>query len=74
MKVVRRRGLRQQATTRAIGRIVSRNTILDRVWDCDFDPHTNIVESRVCHLREKIDRPFPLKLLRTVRKFGYVLG
>ena len=56
------------------GRIVSRNTILDRVWDCHFDPHTNVVESRVCHLREKIDRPYARKLLRTVRGFGYVLG
>ena len=56
------------------GRIVSRNTILERVWDCGFDPHTNVVESRICHLREKIDRPFERKLLRTERGFGYALG
>jgi len=56
------------------GRIVSRNTILERVWNFDFDPHTNVVESRVCHLRGKIDRPFARKLVRTVRGFGYVLG
>lgn len=56
------------------GRVVSRNTILDRVWNYSFDPHTNVVESRVYHLREKIDRKSARKLLRTVRGFGYVLG
>ena len=56
------------------GRVVSRNTILDRVWNYSFDPHTNVVESRVYHLREKIDRQSARKLLRTVRGFGYVLG
>ncbi len=56
------------------GRVVSRNTILDRVWNYSFDPHTNVVESRVYHLREKIDRHSDRKLIRTVRGFGYVLG
>ena len=56
------------------GRVVSRNTILDRVWNYSFDPHTNVVESRVYHMREKIDRQSARKLLRTVRGFGYVLG
>ncbi len=56
------------------GRVVSRNTILDRVWNYSFDPHTNLVESRVYHLREKIDRNSERKLIRTVRGFGYVLG
>lgn len=56
------------------GRVVTRNTILDRVWNYSFDPHTNVVESRVYHLREKIDRRFNRKLIRTVRGFGYVLG
>ncbi len=56
------------------GRVVSRNTILDRVWNYRHDPHTNVVESRVYHLREKIDRRSDRKLIRTVRGFGYVLG
>ncbi len=56
------------------GRVVTRNTILDRVWNYSFDPHTNVVESRVYHLREKIDRRFDRKLIRTVRGFGYALG
>ena len=56
------------------GRVVSRATILERVWDYDFDPHTNVVDSRVCHLRDKIDRGTGHKLIKTVRGFGYVLG
>ena len=56
------------------GRVVSRATILERVWDYDFDPHTNVVDSRVCHLRDKIDRGADRKLIKTVRGFGYVLG
>ena len=56
------------------GRVVSRNTILERVWNYDFDPHTNVVEVRVCRLREKIDRGASRKLISTVRGFGYVLG
>jgi DNA-binding response OmpR family regulator len=56
------------------GRVVSKNTILERVWDYDFDPHTNVVEARVCRLREKIDRSSTRKLITTVRGFGYVLS
>ncbi len=56
------------------GRVVSRTTILERVWDYDFDPHTNVVDSRVCRLREKVDRDSERKLIKTVRGFGYVLG
>lgn len=55
------------------GRIVSKSTIIDRVWDYSFTPNTNAVEARVCCLRNKIDRDFSPKLLHTVRKFGYVL-
>lgn len=56
------------------GRVVGRTTILERVWNYDFDPRTNVVDSRVCRLREKIDRASEKKLIRTIRGFGYVLG
>ena len=56
------------------GRVVSRTTILQHVWEYNFDTQTNIVEARVCRLREKIDKDFDRKLIRTVRGFGYVLG
>ena len=55
------------------GRVVSKTTILDRVWDYSFSPHTNAVEVCVCRLRDKIDAGSSVKLLHTVRKFGYVL-
>lgn len=55
------------------GRVVSKTTIMQHVWEYDFDTGTNIVESRMCHLREKMDKPFGKQLIRTVRGFGYVL-
>jgi len=55
------------------GHIVSRTMILEHVWEYNFDPQTNIVETRLCRLREKIDKEFDRKLIRTVRGFGYVL-
>lgn len=59
---------------RNTGRVVSKSTIIEHVWGYDFDPGTNVVEARVCRLRDKVDRPFPRKLIRTVKGFGYVLG
>ncbi len=58
---------------RNAGQIVSKNMIIEHVWEYNFDPQTNIVETRMCRLREKIDKPFERKLLHTVRGFGYVL-
>ena len=58
---------------RNAGRVVSKTMIMEHVWEYNFDPRTNIVESRICRLREKIDKPFKTKLLHTVRGFGYVL-
>ena len=55
------------------GHVVSRMTIMKHVWEYHFDTQTNIVESRVCRLRDKIDKPFQRKLIHTVRGFGYVL-
>ena len=55
------------------GKVVSKTMILSHVWDYTFDPQTNIVDVLVSRLREKIDRPFDHKLLRTVRGVGYVL-
>ncbi len=58
---------------RNTGRVVSKTMIMEHVWEYNFDPQTNIVETRVCRLRDKIDKPFPVKLIHTVRGFGYVL-
>lgn len=55
------------------GRVVSKTMIMEHVWDYNFDPESNVVESRICHLREKIDLPHTSKLIHTVRGAGYVL-
>jgi two-component system OmpR family response regulator len=58
---------------RSAGRVVSKTMIMENVWDYHFDPQTNVVESRIYKLREKIDRDYPVKLIHTVRGVGYVL-
>jgi two-component system OmpR family response regulator len=58
---------------RNTGRVVSKTMIMEHVWDYYFDPQTNVVESRIYKLREKIDKPFGVKLIHTVRGVGYVL-
>ena len=58
---------------RNAGRVVSKTMIMEHVWDYNFDPETNIVESRICRLRDKIDRPFEKKMIHTIRGVGYVL-
>ena len=54
-------------------RIVSKSMIMEHVWDYNFDPHTNVVEARVCKLRDKIDKDFDTPLIHTIRGVGYVL-
>ncbi|MBT3377410.1 MAG: response regulator transcription factor [Lentisphaerae bacterium] len=58
---------------RNAGRVVSKTMIMEHVWEYNFDPQTNVVEARVCRLRDKVDRPFADKLIHTVRGVGYVL-
>lgn len=58
---------------RNAGRVVSKTMIMENVWDYNFDPQTNVVESRIYKLREKIDKGFPIKLIHTVRGVGYVI-
>lgn len=58
---------------RNAGRVVSKTMIMEHVWDYNFDPQTNVVEARICRLRDKIDRDFSKKLIHTIRGVGYVL-
>jgi two-component system OmpR family response regulator len=53
------------------GRVVSKTMIIEHVWDYSFDPQTNIVEARICKLRDKVDRGFEPKLIHTLRGVGY---
>ena len=58
---------------RNANRIVSKSMIMEHVWDYNFDPHTNVVEARVCKLRDKVDKEFATPLIHTIRGAGYVL-
>lgn len=55
------------------GEVQSRTIIADHVWDMNFDSDTNVVEVAIRRLRAKLDDPYPVKLLHTVRGVGYVL-
>jgi two-component system OmpR family response regulator len=58
---------------RNAGNVVSKTMIMEHVWDYNFDPQTNVVEVRICKLRDKIDNDFDKKLIHTVYGAGYVL-
>ena len=58
---------------RNAGRVVSKTMIMEQVWQYNFDPQTNVVEARICRLRDKIDKDCPQKMIHTVRGVGYVL-
>ena len=58
---------------RRAGQVLSRTLIAEAVWDMNFDSDTNVVDVNVRRLRSKVDDPFPLKLIHTVRGAGYVL-
>jgi len=55
------------------GNIVSRDQILDNVWDINFDMNTNVVDVYITYLRKKIDKPFATKLIHTIKGLGYVI-
>ena len=57
---------------RRVGEVLSRTLISESVWDMNFDSDTNVVDVNVRRLRSKVDDPFPVKLIHTVRGAGYV--
>lgn len=57
---------------RNAGKVVSKTSILQHVWGYDFDPATNVVETRICRLREKLEDSSGRSCIRTIRGFGYV--
>lgn len=54
------------------GEVLSRTQIASQVWDINFDSDTNVIEVAIRRLRAKIDDPFDMKLIHTVRGVGYV--
>lgn len=55
------------------GQIITKTTLLEKVWDFNFNPGTTIIETHISKLRQKIDKPFDTPLLHTVRNMGYCL-
>jgi DNA-binding response OmpR family regulator len=58
---------------RNAGRVVTKTMILSHIWDYSFDPQTNVVDVLVCRVRNKVDKGFDKKLIKTLRGMGYVL-
>ena len=52
---------------------LSKTLILEKIWNFNFDPQTNVVDVLVCRLRSKIDKDYDQKMIRTIRGVGYVL-
>ena len=59
---------------RNVNRVVSKNQILENVWNMDFDPESNIVEVYMYQLRQKIDKGFDTALIETIVGAGYKLS
>ncbi|HET8710189.1 MAG TPA: response regulator transcription factor [Spongiibacteraceae bacterium] len=58
---------------RNAGRVVTRNMLLENVWNLSFDPQTNVVEVHMSRLRGKVDKGYATRLIHTVRGSGYVI-
>ena len=55
------------------GKVLSRTRILEQIWGYSADPETNVVDVYIRQLRRKMDDDFAVKLIKTVRGFGYKL-
>ncbi len=55
------------------GSVLSRFALLEQVWDYDYENRSNVIDVYVRYLREKIDRPFGVQTIETVRGIGYRL-
>lgn len=55
------------------GEVVSRTLIAEKIWDINFDSDTNVIDVSVRRLRKKVDDPFDVKLIHSVRGAGYVM-
>lgn len=58
---------------RHTGQVVTRTMLLEKVWDYNFDPQTNVIDVHVSRLRSKIDKGFDVPLIQTIRGAGYMI-
>ena len=62
-----------ECLARGAGHVLSRTTLLERVWDMNQDPMTNVVDVHINRLRRKVDHGFAQPLIHTIRGVGYLL-
>jgi two-component system OmpR family response regulator len=55
------------------GRFVTKKMLLEKIWEFHFDPRTNVVETHISRLRQKVDKGFPTELIQTLRGTGYMI-
>jgi two-component system OmpR family response regulator len=58
---------------RHAGQVVTRTMLLEKVWDYNFDPQTNVIDVHVSRLRSKVDKGFDTALIQTIRGAGYMI-
>lgn len=56
---------------RNAGRVLTRTMLLEKIWNFRFEPNTTVLETHMSRLRSKIDKPFDVPLIHTVRNTGY---
>jgi DNA-binding response OmpR family regulator len=54
--------------------VLTRTMIAEHVWNYGFDNATNVIDVHMRNLRRKIDEPFPIKLIQTIRGAGYKIS
>lgn len=55
------------------GQMVTRTMLLEHVWDYHFDPQTNVIDVHISRLRNKIDKEYDNKIIKTIRGSGYIV-
>jgi Response regulators consisting of a CheY-like receiver domain and a winged-helix DNA-binding domain len=55
------------------GLVLSRDTLLEKIWGYDYAGETNVVDVYVRYLRQKLEEPFGIKIIHTIRGVGYVV-
>ncbi len=58
---------------RNAGEVITRTMLLEKVWDYNFDPQTNVIDVHISRIRAKIDKDYDVPLLKTIRGSGYIL-
>lgn len=56
------------------GKIVTRTMLLEKVWEYNFDPQTNVIDVHISRLRNKIDKGFSYPIIETIRGAGYLVA